>query len=188
MTNGITHIFTGTCCLWATPKCLSRALNLDANIASLHCTLWCRELSSPAVCRAHCSSLSEGFALWSLQKLFRIVSAIHHGKAGGVLYVLDQKLKGLRPSLDQKLKGRWRKSRSPRSFSPMPLGDVGHWCTDPAPCDLFCALQIPLNHIWHLIRELLPTQMALTEPCLIGASQSTRHVYCQFSGCGMQDE
>lgn len=100
-----------------------------------------------AVQAAHCSSLSEGFALWSLQKLFRIVSAIHHGKAGGVLYVLDQKLKGLRPSLDQKLKGRWRKSRSPRSFSPVPLGDVGHWCTDPAPCDLFCALQIPPNHI-----------------------------------------
>lgn len=41
-------------------------------------------------------------------------------EAGGALCVLDLKLKGLRPNLDQKLKGRWRKSRSSQSFSPDP--------------------------------------------------------------------
>lgn len=34
MTNGISHIFTGTPCLWTIPKHLFKELNLNANIAA----------------------------------------------------------------------------------------------------------------------------------------------------------
>lgn len=49
MTNGISHIFTGTCCLWMIPKRLFRQLNLDANIASWYSVLWYQKLLNSGV-------------------------------------------------------------------------------------------------------------------------------------------